>query len=603
MNPNKETDRNRLFRAMEWSYAQLAPFRSLVHALVTEYAGSAYGRPGTTRPKYEVLVNLMNQTVDAYTMSLVANRPRVSISTKRHELTYFARQFEVALNSLVCEIQLEQTLRRAVLDAFFCMGIVKMHLRESPQVRIEEDVVINPAMPFASNVSIDNWVHDMAARNYSSVQYAGDWYRIPFVDLKLDIFEQAVVKELELKPTSKWNFGDQDERLDRIAAGEQTDSDELEPMIDVCDIWIPRDKTIYTFPIDPRKPFSGATKAIAALSWENPQAGPYPMLSFNDVPENVVPSSPASHLSGMARIINNLARKQARKAHGQKDIFTYTPAGASDMERINKSGDQQSIAVQEQSEVSVMKMGGVDQALQAYMLGMLQLYDRMAGNLTAMMGLGTQAPTLGQEEMIQGAVSKKEAAMQYRVTDFSVAIVRHLGYMLWQDRSMTIPGQITLPGLEDFEPIDATWTPDDRDGGFFDYDLDIEVHSMPYQSPGKKFQTMLTLVQNVFVPATPAIVEAGGKIDYQKIAEIAAELLDLPELAEIIKFGATPTGGGGGGEEDQSRMPSATSREYVRRSESGGPSPEGQSMMDQQAWLGQGQGQGGQPSPQTVGGQ
>ena len=355
MNPNNETDRGRLFKAMEWSYRQLESFRNLVHGLVQEYAGSAYGRAETTRPKYEILVNLMNQTVDAYTMALVANRPRFSILARRRSLRHFAHRFEVALNNLICEIQLEHTLWRSVLDAFFCMGIVKMHLRESPQVRLEGDIMINPTMPFVSNVSIDNWVHDMAARNYSSVQYAGDWYRIPFEDLKQDIFDQAVIRELDLRPTPKWNFGDQDERLDRIAAGEQTDTDELEPMIDVCDIWIPRDKQVYTFPIDPRKPFSGATKAIAVLPWDNPQYGPYPILSFNDVPENIVPSSPASHLSGMARIINNLARKQSRKAHGQKDVGTYTPAGAADAEKIKGAADQQWVAVQDQSEGAVRR--------------------------------------------------------------------------------------------------------------------------------------------------------------------------------------------------------------------------------------------------------
>jgi len=585
MNPNSEVDRGRLFKSMQWSYNQLEPFRKLVRALVQEYAGSAYGQPNVTRPRYEILVNLMNQTVDAYTMSLVANRPRVSITARRQAMRHFAQRFEVALNNLVCEIQLEQTLRQAVLDAFFCLGIVKMHLRESPQVRLESDLVVVPTMPFASNVSIDNWVHDMAAPKVSLLQYASDWYRIPFVDLQQDVFDQAAIKKLDLKPTTKQSFPDADERLDRIAAGQQTDVDELEPMIDVCDVWIPRDRMIYTFPIDPRRPFSSETRAIAALRWDNPQYGPYPMLSFNDVPENVVPSSPAAHLAGMARIINNLARKQSRKARAQKDIITYTPAGAPDAEKVMKAADQQSIPVADMSELNVLKFGGVDQALQAYMLGMLQLYDRMAGNLTAMMGLGNQAPTLGQEEMIQGAVSKKEAAMQYRVNEFAVTVIRHLGHMLWHDQSITIPGSITPPGLEDYEPIDATWTPDNRQGGFFDYDLKIDLLSMPYQSPAKKLQTMLMLVQNVFVPGTAAIAQQGGKINYQKIAETAAELLDMPELEEIISFGIVPEQPANG----ESGMPPTTSREYVRRSVPSGGSPQARSMAEQQSWLGQGQ--------------
>ena len=103
MNPNSEIDRGRLFKAMQWSYEKLRPFRSLVHGLVLEYAGSSYAQPNATRPRYEILANLLHQTVDVYTMSLVANCPRVSVVAREHSLKQFAKQFTVALNKLVQE--------------------------------------------------------------------------------------------------------------------------------------------------------------------------------------------------------------------------------------------------------------------------------------------------------------------------------------------------------------------------------------------------------------------------------------------------------------------------------------------------------------------
>jgi len=593
MNPNNEIERTRVFRAVEWSYKCLEPFRRLVHGLVQEYAGSGYGKDAG-RPRFEILCNLMAQTVDAYTMALVANRPRVSVATRRGELRQFAQRFEIALNNLMAEIHLECTLRQSVLDAFFCVGIVKCHMADSVMVELEPDLWADPGSPFASNVSIDNWVHDMAATKYSRVQFAGDWYRIPFEDLKSDIFDQKVVKELDLKPSSKHAFPDDDQRLNRIAIGMETDTDEVEPMIDVLDLWVPRDKKIYTFPVDPQHPFSPASKPIADMPPDDHDAGPYDLLSFSDVPENVMPSSPAAHLSGMARIINNVMRKQARRAHGQKDVTTYTPAGAKDAERIVKAGDQAMLQVREQSEIKVMKLGGVDQSLQAYMAGTIQLYDRMAGNLSAMMGLGNQAPTLGQEQMIQGAVSKKEAAMQYRVVEHAVRIIKRLGKMLWEDQAKTIPGAFTPAGLEDYSPLDRTWSPEYREGEFPDYDLDIDIFSMPYQSPANKFQTMMGLVQSVFLPAAPMLAQQGGAINYRKIAEVAAEYLNLPQMAEIIEFGhAMPEQGGG---KPQSRMPSSTSREYIRRNVPTQGSPQNQSVLEQQAWLGA----QGQEQPETV---
>jgi hypothetical protein len=584
VNLNNETDRDRLFKAIQWSYEALLPFRNLVHGLVLEYAGSAYGR-GAGRPKFEILMNLMNQTVDAYQMSLVANRPRVAVCSQKPELRYFSLQYEIAMNNLISEIRLEDTLRQSVLDAFFCMGIVKIHSANSVEVELEPDLWADPGTPFASNVSVDNWFHDMTATKYSKVQFAGDFYRIPYDDLQSSIFDQEVVRELNLRPSSKFGSEQWDERLDRIARGQETDPDEMQPMIDVMDVWIPRDEMIYTFAINPRSPFSGTGKPIAAMPPDDEDTGPYDLLSFNDVPENVVPASPAAHLAGLARIINNIMRKQSRKAHAQKDVMTYTAAGKTSAERIIGASDQQSVAVDENGEVQVMKFGGVDQMLQAYLLGLIQIYDRMAGNLTAMAGLGNQAPTLGQEELIQGAVSKKQAGMQYRVAEHAERIIRRLGKMLWNDRAKTIPGNYTHPGLEELSPVDVTWTPSDREGEFSDYDLRIDVYSLPYQSPAKKFQTLMTLVQNVFMPAAPLLAQQGGSINFKRLKEIASRLLNMPEMDDLLEFGGPPPEQGGG-EDEETGLPPSTSREYIRRNVPTGGTMQSQAATEQQSWMG-----------------
>ncbi len=595
MNFNSDVDMDRLRKALEWSDRQLEPFRNLVHGLVQEVSGSTY-KPGRGRPKYEGLLNLLNQTVDAYSISLVAQRPRIMTTTEEVSLRRFAAIYEIAMNNLIAEIRLEETLRRSVVDAIYLMGIVKVHAKETIQVMVETDLWADPGTPFASNVSVDNWIPDMAASKYSRVQFAGDWYRIPFEMLEGDLFDQAEIKKQELRPTSKHHMAAGEERLDRIATGQEIDPEEIRPMIDVCDLWIPDDKMIYTFAVDPRSRFKLRGAPIAAFPPDDPDAGPYDILSFNDVPDNIVPSSPAAHLAGLSRIINNMMRKQSGKAHAQKDVFWYTPAGAKDAERIQSAQDQARIAIQEQSEVGVMKIGGVDQALQAYMTAMLQLYDRMAGNLTSIAGLGNQAPTLGQEEIIQGSVSKKEAAMQQRVIEHAERVIRRLGRMLWNDRAKVIPGSRTVPGLEEYPPLDATWWPDEREGAFDDYKFTVDVYSMPYQSPEKKFSTMVQLLQNILIPGAALMAQQGGAINFQKVVETAAHLLNAPELKDWVEFGSPPPpavgpeqgGQGGQGEPavEQPGMPPSTTRNYVRRSVATGGSPQNLATMAQQAWLG-----------------
>lgn len=578
MNLSDDNQRWRLVRAMESSYRRLEPFRRLTAGLVEEYAGSGYGDAGT-KVKRDIIVNLMNQAVDAYTMSLAANRPRVLVTTKQARLAWFAKHFQTALNNLIEEIELEHCLRQMVLNAFFCLGIVKVHMADSVPVLMEEGIWMDPGRPFASCVALDNWVHDMSATRWDQVRFAGDFYRLPFEDLKENpnIFDRKVVNQLS--PSSKYGLtGDGEERLETISKGDDTDEDEVEPMIDLADVWIPREQKIFTFAMDCPGRFTAGKPPVAVMDWDGDETGPYEALSFNDVPENIMPTSPASHLSTLARIVNSIFRKGRRQANRQKDVHLYTPAGTETAKQIQRSSDGDWVKAVDTKDVNTLKMGGVDPGNHAFMLGVIEMFDRMAGNLSAMMGLGPQAKTLGQEQLIYGAVSKKEAQMQYRTIDTTVRVIRKLGRLLWDDQVKVIPGQIPVEGAPDYV-VDSDWTPEERDGDFPDYQIGIDLYSMSYQSPAQRVQAINQLLTTVYLPAAPLLAQQGGMINFQKLAEIHADLLNLPRLKEVIQFGAPEM------DLDEMSGPGQTTRTYERRNIPTGGTEKGRQHVEQQAWL------------------
>jgi hypothetical protein len=89
-----EITRGRLFKAIEVNYRNLEPFRLVNAGLVREYAGPGYGQPKDG--KKDDMINLLKQAVNAYMMTLVANRPRVMISTANPTLEYFSKHFATA---------------------------------------------------------------------------------------------------------------------------------------------------------------------------------------------------------------------------------------------------------------------------------------------------------------------------------------------------------------------------------------------------------------------------------------------------------------------------------------------------------------------------
>ena len=465
MDLHKPEDRTRLFAAMQQSWLKLEPFRFLNTELIEEYAGGRYGYENI-RPKFDTILNLMVQAVGAYTMELAANNPRVTIETNRRDLDFFARHYTVAVNNMLQEINIGEKVRKWVQAAFFCLGVMKVHMADAGGVELYDGLVIDPGKPFVSNVGLDDFVFDMTATRWDQVRYEADCYRIPFDELQDSRFDQSVVKDLQ--PTNKMNFAGWFQRVEMLSKGYQTENDDVDPMIDLMDVWVPRERKIYTFALDTGSLLpngSGERAPIAEFEWKGCDEGPYHKLSFADVPENLMPASPASQLMSLARLVNNLLRKQARQAKRQKDVHTYTPAGAESAKKIQRTNDGDWVEVTSPDEVGIMKMGGADAGNQQFLMHLVELFDRSAGNLPGMLGLGPQADTLGQEQIIAGSQSKTVAEMRLQVQEKLTKVVRNLAFMLWHHPTKRLAGRIEIPGVEGHS-LDATWTPEFRMGEF-----------------------------------------------------------------------------------------------------------------------------------------
>lgn len=572
------TRQKRLFDAVERSYRALEPFRTMTRGLVEEYTGTGYGAK-ERKGKRETIVNLLHQAVDAYMMALAANQPRVLVMASKPELKPFARHFQVGINNMLTEIDIESTLRRWVMDAFFCVGIVKVHMASSGFVEIDRDLAADPGIPFASNVSLDNFVFDTSANKWTEVQYAGDLYRIPWDDLQDEtIYNQDVAKDI--KATSKSEAHD-DDRLENIGLGYEMDRDEFMPMVDLIDLWIPRDGKIYTYPVHTRNgSITPYGEPVAEMEWTGPEFGPYKLLGFSDVPENVMPTSPASHLDALARIINNVYRKQARSARDFKEVTTYTGAGEKSARTFKRAEHGDLLNVNDTNEIGTLRSGGVDASQQQFMLGAMNDFDRMAGNLQALAGLGAQTDTAKQESLIHSSVSGRVAQMGMRVRKAVTSLVRDLAHLMWTDQFNIVQGQMPIDGLDGYS-VDATWRPDDREGKFIDYDLQIDVYSMSYRSPAERAGQIMSIVGQVYAPMAQMLSAQGGTLDFQALNNTLAELYDVPQLREIIKFQAMPTQLPQG-ESEPGRPVGPTTREYVRRSV--GASGRAGNIMQQQAW-------------------
>jgi len=589
----KSGNRNSLWTAMKASHLALKPFRDNRRKAIENYVGSEWG--DVTEERRQVLVNILALTARTYMMSLAANRPNVMVTANDLQLKPFARKFQVGVNNMLEEMKFERTMRQIVLDAFFSIGLAKVYRAESKPVEIpnpqmpmepgpyatEQDWAdyrqiqqlmssttwVDPGKPFVERISLDDYIYDTQARSFERARFHAHEYRVPLSAVKKDSrFNKKIVKKLS--SGSKWNglsFGTHEEQVKDLIGDNHMDHDEVEPMVTLIDLYLPMEQKWAVLAAD------DSLAPLFVDDWDGPENGPFHHLRFDEVPDNAMPLAPAQNLRLLHQLINSLMRKQARQANRQKDITTYQ-GDDKDARQVQRANDGDTVRVNNPDSINVLKYGGVDQMNLAFYQVVDGIYNRMAGNLDAMAGLGPQSKTATQDQMINDAVSESEARMQYAVVEFVAGVSSDIGQMMWGDEVLQVSGTYKDPGL--MFPVNANWTPEMREGDFLQYKFDVEPYSMAYKSPTQRLGQIGQAIQML----APAIQTGSVMLNGAALADTAAELLNEPRIREIIQTAPPPDpmmqqGQGGGGGVDSGP------RKYIRENVSTQGTPDSQRVQ------------------------
>ena len=570
--------RGRLLQAVKTSREAWRPFTRIAKELIRDHVGSWYkGRPGGAR--YKTLVNLINQTARIYTVALAANNPKVKCVTSEPSQWAFAKRYQVGLNKLISDMQLDATFRAVVLDAFFCIGCVVVQMRDSSKTKFhgllesEEDIWLDPGEPWVNRVPRDHLILDMAVRELSKMRYCGHIYRADFEKVMDEPGYSKAAKD-HLAPTSKKQVDDAEFAQD-IATGGAVDDDELKPMLWLMDLWVAENKSVVTFALDVDTP------PLIERDWEGTQGGPYKFLGLGLVPDNLVPVSPASNLKGLHDLANRNYRKMERQADSQRTVNVYARGAEEDAIRLRNAKTEEWVGLRNPKDITQVSMGGVDQGLQGFQKGVEEQFNAMAGNVRAMGGLGQQASTLGQEEIIQENVSRIEADMHLAVMGFAGEVCTDLGYLMWNDQALEIRASVQVEGSNIH--VDSSWTPDRRVGSIEDYDIQVIPYSTVFKTPSQELSELFATLERI-APLWPMFQASGATLDAKELLEQIADLLDRPELKRIITFAVQTDELGG--DQNTIRQSPITSRENVRRNVPTGGTPESRSSIMQQVLAG-----------------
>ena len=526
----KNLDLEKLHEAIDWSCEMLEKPRRERVAAVAAYAGSHYVKDGKA---LATPVNLIELAVTIYVRLLAARSPKCLVSTEIPSLRPFAADMEAALNQIPDEIGLSATLRRAVVEALFSIGIVKVGLGETNiNGKIGDE-------PFVSIVQLDDYFCDMTARSWDEVQYEGNEYWM----------DTAQIKEL---------YGvelDEDEYSGESSNGQAqarslTVHEHGEPLhsrVLLRDVYLVREGRLVTYAVS-------SMQLLRDAPWDGPEGSPYLKLWYSDVPGNLMPMPPVAVWKDLHDLENTLFRKLAKQAVSRKTVAAFQGGNDEDIARLKRASDGEGLRYNG-AKPEQITLGGIDNGNLALALQVRDLHSSLAGNLDSLGGLSPQAETATQEKLISQASSARIRAMSDLTVDFARDIFRRLAWYLWTDpereRTIVKHASSRVKGLS----ITKKWTPETRDGDFLDYNFDIDVFSMQEDSPSIRMEKFLSVYERVIMPLLPQLQEQGGVIDAKAILDYVGKNSNLPELSDFVLF---PESG------NTERMPTGNPRpEYV----------------------------------------
>lgn len=516
---------SRLLEAVDYSRRRMQPFREQRLAAVRAYVGSNYGEMGASE---KVPLNLMQMAVNIYRRQVAARAPQALIVPKDPRLAATADDFELALNWLIKEIDLEASIAQWVIDAMFSVGVMKVGISPGKQWEIE-GYNHDAGVPFADVVDFDDFVFDMNAKRWDLCQYVGNRYTLPYeAAMELKLFDE------ELTPTTLTDYNEQgDERVSILQTGGAWNPQRgYMDLVELWDLWLPFDNLLVTVQcVDNSGIASG--KIVRVVDWDGPEIGPFHILSFGDVPGNIMPLPPAQAMLDLHEAANRVFRKIVRQADRQKTLTVVSNGAEEDARRIIDANDGDTIRADNPQATREARYGGPDAASIAFLLQLKDLFVYLGGNLDALGGLGRQANTVGQESLISRSANMLIADMQDRTTTSVRKVIESLADYLWNDPTAApkVLKRIGDTGLS----IPIEFSQDLREGDLLDYMVEIAPYSMQSRTPTERMATLSQLMTNFVIPLAPQLQQRGIGIDMDQFMQIMAKYSNLPEMERILE--------------------------------------------------------------------
>lgn len=523
---------DKLYRAIDWARWRLQPFRVNRMNILQQLVGAHYSETGAPD---RVPVNLLRLATQVYLRQLIAKAPRCMVSTEMQWLKPLAADMEAWMNKAIEGMNLVDELRMFVMDGLVSMGIMKVGEAAAGEIQVGGFSQL-VGEPFAERVDLDDWAHDITARKYGQCNWSANRYRVGLEEAKDNpLFDKQARQRLTGMTRFAYNERG-DLRSSTLSQSTLQWIDEYEEHIELWDVWLPHQKLVVTVPYTESVEGGFSGPPLRVVKWEGPKDGPFILLGFLDVPNNVMPMSPAQDLMDMHLLKNRIWRKLGRQSDRQKTVLGVAGPNTEDGERIVKANDGEAIRVDRPDSAREFRFGGVDNDQVMFAEQLRQIFNMQAGNIEAIGGLSPQSHTLGQDQLLNQSTSAQVGEMQSRVLHVFQRVYHGLAYWWYKNPVRTYTAVRKAHGVD----IPVVIPPQARGVPFEALDFRLDPYSAQEDTPGTRAGKLMQMVTGLLLPAAPMMMQQGFQIDWGQIIALLTKYLDFADLQQIVKKGPPP---------------------------------------------------------------
>lgn len=543
---------------MEHSRLEYEKFRQQQYELVELYVGSNYG--ATAKPEKPTYVNLIEFFVNTFTRFLIPKAPRMLVTTKFRQLRPLAADLSASLDVLAERIELAETLRMAVYDSLFFQSVVKTGAQADIEFEIDGQTHV-AGQPFVDVVQPEDFVADMAATRWSHCAFYGNRFRLPLEVVMESPLYKGRARD-RLRPTPRQQYHEQGDPRLRMLSSTYGEADEIEDYVELWDVYLPRGDGRRGLMVTMSEELGSDEPFLRVEEWRGPEKGPYRRLAFNLVSGNLMPLSPLSVLKDLHVFANKMADKVYTQAERQKSLLGYAGVSTDEAQAVLQSPDGGSFRCEDPNRLKQMEFGGPNQLVMLAYEQSMNLFKQMGGSLDVLAGIGPQAETAAQDQLLSAASSRRVQDMAEHVIGFVRGIAKDLAWYTWNaGETLSIPFSKDLGPFQLVNDLSSVR----REGQFLDYNFGIEPYSMQAITPQQRAGLLVQLFTQVVMPAAPMLMQRGEAPNVRFLLEKYGEYMDLPEAEELLVAAAMPQM-----EEppmgESAKMAPQTKREYIRRS-------------------------------------